>query len=144
MKKIILTLILVSFFSCKTSQEIEKPIDYSELLKQAEQIKYEIDNSNLQPQSKSIVVRTRTSLKECQEYSLNAYNKIVSFENKIKSLEEKNQSLENDNKCLNDELRTYRIIKWTLIMTIIIYVLYKLGIFQFIFGLIKKSVFPLG
>lgn len=145
MKKQVTLAILILLLSCKTTSEsINKPVDYSEVIKQAEEIQPELKQSNIKPETKAIIVRTTTSLKECQEYSKKSYDKILEIENRLNELENENTRLKNKNEALEEELKFYRYIKWFLIIGGLTFALHKLGVFQLLFGLIRKAIFPIG
>lgn len=145
MKKIYLGILLTTILFCKTTSEsINPPIDYYDVIDEAVRVEPEVKQSNLKPESKLAIIKTTNSLKECQEYSKQAYSKIIDNESKLSKCEENNIRYKNRIEALEHELWFYRLIKWGLISFIVIFTLYKLGVFQFIFALIKKAIFPVG
>lgn len=145
MKKIYLSIMLITVLFCKTTSEsINPPIDYYDVIDEAVRVEPEVKQSNLKPESKLSIMKTTNALKECQEYSKQAYSKIIDNESKLSKCEENNIRYKNRIEALEHELWFYRLIKWSLISFIVIFTLYKLGIFQFIFALVKKAIFPMG
>lgn len=145
MKKIYLGILLTTILFCKTTSEsINPPIDYYDVIDEAVRVEPEVKQSNLKPESKLSIMKTTNSLKECQEYSQKSYSKILEIEQRLNDLEFENLKLKNRNEALEKELEFYRFVKWGLISFIVIFTLYKLGVFQFIFALIKKAIFPVG
>lgn len=143
MKKIYLTILLIIILSCKTtSNQLTPPIDYSDVIDEAVKIQPEVKNSNLKSESKGVIVRTTTSLQECQEYSKQAYSKFLDSEIKLNKCDEDTVKYKNRIEALEQELWFYRMIKYGLITCLVIFILQKLGVFQFIFMLIKKSINP--
>lgn len=145
MKKIYLSILLIVILSCKTTSEsINPPVDYSDVIDEAVKIEPELKKSNLKPESKKTITSTINSLKECQEYSSKSYSKILEIEQRLNDLETENTRLKNRNEALEKELEFYRFIKWGLIITGVGYALHKLGFFKFLLSLIRKLIFPVG
>ena len=49
----------------------------------------------MKPETKAIIVKTTSSLKECQEYSKQSYNKILDIEQRLNDCESENTKLKN-------------------------------------------------
>lgn len=145
MKKIYLSILLITILFCKTTSEsINPPVDYSDVIDEAVKVEPELKQSNLKPESKKAIASTINSLKECQEYSSKSYSKILEIEQRLNDLETENTRLKNRNEALEKELEFYRMIKWGLIIIGVSYVLHKLGFFKLLLGLIRKAIFPVG
>lgn len=135
-------IVLVLFISCKsTSDLVQAPIDYSDVIDEAVKSQPEVKQSNLKPETKRTINVTIESLKECQLYSDQCYLKNKSLAKENSELKEKVDSLKQENSELKDELQFYRVVKWILIIGGISFVLYKLGVFQFLFALVRKIIF---
>jgi len=145
MKKIYLGILLTTILFCKTTSEsINPPVNYSDVIDEAVKVEPELKQSNLKTESKLAIIKTTNSLKECQEYSQKSYSKILEIEQRLNDLEFENLKLKNRNEALEKELEFYRFVKWSLISFLVIFTLYKLGVFQLLFGLTKKAIFPVG
>lgn len=145
MKKIYLGILLTTILFCKTTSEsINPPVNYSDVIDEAVKVEPEVKQSNLKPESKLSIMKTTNALKECQEYSQKSYSKILEIEQRLNDLEFENLKLKNRNEALEKELEFYRFVKWGLISFLVIFTLYKLGVFQLLFGLVKKAIFPVG
>mgnify|MGYP005615559987 FL=1 len=145
MKKLYLSILLIVILSCKTTSEsINPPVDYSDVIDEAVKVEPELKKSNLKPESKKAITSTINSLKECQEYSSKSYSKILEIEQRLNDLETENTRLKNRNEALEKELEFYRFIKWGLISFLVIFTLHKLGVFKLLFKIDKKAIFPVG
>jgi hypothetical protein len=125
MKTKIIFLLLITSCVSTPNVNIDKPKDYSEVIKT-------LEKSNIETSLKTKVVNT---IKEQEDYSNKCYKKIIELEERLNELEEVNKKLNEENIELRKELATWLAIKtffWIVIVVILLIVA-----FRFLYPIIK-------
>jgi len=125
MKIKIIFLLLVTSCISTANVDMDKPKDYSKVIKT-------LEKSNIETSLKKQVVNT---IKEQEEYSNKCYKKIIELEERLNELEEVNKKLNQENIELRRELTTWIAIKsffWISIVVILLIIA-----FRFLYPVIK-------
>ena len=127
--RLIMGVIILWGVSCSTTETeriVDKPKDYSEVIKEIEK------TPEIKPETKEKIVRT---IKEQTQYSQNVYDRLLELEKNVQKLnteiaelKEQKEALEKRNRELEAELSTWRSIKmwfWAFVIIASLAVLYK-------------------
>jgi vacuolar-type H+-ATPase subunit I/STV1 len=118
MKTKIIFLLLITSCVSTPNLNIDKPKDYSQVIKT-------LEKSNIETSLKAKVVNT---IKEQEDYSNKCYKKIIELEERLNELEEVNKKLNQENIELRRELATWLAIKtffWIAIVVILLIVAFR-------------------
>ena len=125
MKTKIIFLLLITSCVSTPNVNIDKPRDYSGVIKT-------LEKSNIETSLKTKVVNT---IKEQEEYNNKCYKKIIELEERLNQLDEVNKKLNQENIELKKELATWLAIKTFFWITIVVILL--IVAFRFLYPIIK-------